>query len=156
MVGPSGSGKSSLVRAGLIPALKCDAVPGSSTWAYDIFCPGDDPLQAFAQPLVARLEPAALSVARLVEARELADRLAAGALPIGDVLRQVLAILPAGTRLFLFADQFEETFTPARDLDEESLRTHREKQRAFLHILLAAADMPRVTVVFALRADFYG
>ena len=42
--GPSGSGKSSLVRAGLIPALKAGALPGSESWQIALFTPGRDPL----------------------------------------------------------------------------------------------------------------
>jgi hypothetical protein len=68
----------------------------------------------------------------------------------------VVATLPSGSRLFLFADQFEETFTPSRDLKDETLRAFLARQRTFLDALLDAADTPGVTVVFALRADFYG
>src|SRR3546814_2923443 len=42
--GPSGSGKSSLVRAGLVPALGAGALAGSETWRAVLFTPGRDPL----------------------------------------------------------------------------------------------------------------
>ena len=47
VVGASGSGKSSLVRAGLVPALTQDAIPGSKDWRILIFTPGSDPLRAW-------------------------------------------------------------------------------------------------------------
>src|SRR5258708_25241029 len=51
VLGASGSGKSSLVRAGLIPALRKDALPGSSAWPIMIFTPGAQPLRALANSL---------------------------------------------------------------------------------------------------------
>jgi len=47
--GPSGSGKSSLVGAGLVPALKAGGLPGSENWAVDLITPGRDPMLAIAQ-----------------------------------------------------------------------------------------------------------
>ena len=46
LVGPSGSGKSSLLRAGLLHALGSGALPGSDRWAYSVIRPGDHPLDA--------------------------------------------------------------------------------------------------------------
>lgn len=48
--GPSGSGKSSLVRAGLIPALRSGRLPGSETWPVHLFTPGSDPLEQVPAP----------------------------------------------------------------------------------------------------------
>ena len=45
VVGPSGSGKSSLVKAGLIPALRQEAIPGSDNWFVAEMVPGDHPLE---------------------------------------------------------------------------------------------------------------
>ena len=47
VVGPSGSGKSSVVRAGLLPALARGVLPGSASWAQAIIRPGEHPLRAF-------------------------------------------------------------------------------------------------------------
>jgi hypothetical protein len=50
VVGPSGSGKSSLARAGLIPALKRGALPGSQNWRYlPPIVPGSDPMASLAR-----------------------------------------------------------------------------------------------------------
>jgi WD40 repeat protein len=46
LVGPSGSGKSSVLRAGLLPALGQGVLPGSETWAIALLRPGEHPLQA--------------------------------------------------------------------------------------------------------------
>ena len=51
LVGPSGSGKSSLLRAGLVHALAAGALPGSDRWAYSVIRPGDRPLAALAHAL---------------------------------------------------------------------------------------------------------
>jgi WD40 repeat protein/DNA-binding SARP family transcriptional activator/energy-coupling factor transporter ATP-binding protein EcfA2 len=53
VLGPSGSGKSSLVRAGLVPALRHGALPGSDTWAVRVFRPGVRPTEALAREVEA-------------------------------------------------------------------------------------------------------
>ncbi len=148
VVGPSGSGKSSLVRAGLLPALGRGALAGSAGWTYDILRPGADPLRALAAPLVDRLTPALSPVDRLAETRKLADHLAAQTVPMADVLAGVLANLtPAQPRLLLIVDQFEEAFT---------LCTDEQQRRVFFAALTAARLAPWLTIILTLRADFYG
>ena len=51
LVGPSGSGKSSLLRAGLLPALASGALPGSSRWGYSVMRPGTHPLETLIRTL---------------------------------------------------------------------------------------------------------
>ncbi len=88
VVGPSGSGKSSVVRAGLFPALHRGEVPGSADWHLLTFRPGNDPF-------------AALTTAGLDTSQE------------GDLSVAVRAFLETHLqvkRLVLFADQFEELF----------------------------------------------
>src|SRR5207253_1736414 len=51
IVGASGSGKSSVARAGLVAALKQDAIPGSAGWPVTIFRPGPDPIESLALAL---------------------------------------------------------------------------------------------------------
>lgn len=146
VVGPSGSGKSSLVRAGLLTALSEGKLPGSQNWQIAIILPGDDPLRALATPLVTQIGPALPPVEHLKQVRTMADGLQDGSLPIGDVLAEVRRLHPGLTRLLLIFDQFEETFTLCSD----------EMRRTFLQTLLAAANTPWLTVLFTLRADFYG
>jgi len=147
VVGPSGCGKSSLVRAGLVTALREGALPGSQNWAVRLFRPGADPLLALAMPLVALLEPGATEVTRLAEARKLADHLRDGTLTVADVAARLREKRPDLAHLVLMADQFEELYTECGD---DTLR------QAFVEALLAAAVEEGVSVVLALRADFFG
>ena len=119
VVGPSGSGKSSLVRAGLLPALADGVLPGSDRWRQVLMRPGEHPLRVLA---------------------ELGDHPGAPA----DAGQS-----SAGQeRVLLVVDQFEEAFTLCRN----------EAERArFLATLAEAAQADdSVTVVVAVRADYYG
>ena len=130
VLGPSGSGKSSAVRAGLLPALASGVVPGSERWRRAVMRPGERPLAELSRTL-ARAVPEA--------GRE-------DAAPwIGDALDR----LPNGERLVLAIDQFEEVFVACRDEVERD---------AFLDALVEGAADPddRLTLVLAIRADFYG
>jgi DNA-binding SARP family transcriptional activator/WD40 repeat protein len=137
LVGPSGSGKSSLVRAGLIPALRKGAATGSDEWLFAQMVPGAHP---FAELEAALLRSSLDAPDSLTE--QLAD-------PETGILRAVLRVLPSDTsRLLLVIDQLDELFTLVED----------EDQRArFLAGLLPALEDPhgRVMVVLTLRADFY-
>jgi WD40 repeat protein len=140
VVGPSGSGKSSLVRAGLIPRLRSGALAGSGEWRILVMRPGAQPLAALAGA-VHRLDPGAGLGSVVDELRS--DRrtlhLAAAA---------ALADEPPTGRVVVVVDQSEELFTLCRSLEERT---------AFLAALHYAAVVPdgRVTVVLSLRADFY-
>jgi WD40 repeat protein/transcriptional regulator with XRE-family HTH domain/energy-coupling factor transporter ATP-binding protein EcfA2 len=137
VIGPSGSGKSSLVRAGLLPALRRGAVQGSSDWTQIVFTPGAEPLTALASQLAPGSAVAA--VQRMV------DRLAR------DPRTLHVAMSPgrdAQPRVLLVIDQFEEIFSQCDD----------ERDRAqFVANLLYASAVPdgRTQVVVTMRADFY-
>jgi WD40 repeat protein/serine/threonine protein kinase len=140
--GPSGSGKSSLVRAGLIPAVAAGALPGSERWPVALFTPGDDPIGELAY----QLSKAARSVTQRSTA--LGDGEEMGRDPRqGRSLAESITDLTGG--LMLVVDQFEEVFTQGRS---------REEQQAFLDVLAAIVDPidSRVHLVIAVRADFYG
>lgn len=137
VVGPSGSGKSSVVSAGLIPALRQGKVPGSENWFFVDMMPGTQPLQ--------QLEAALLSVA-IDTPDNLQQRLQSSA---DGLLQTAHDILPdAESTLLLVIDQFEEVFTQVTD---EQVRAH------FLELLrVAGSDSEsRVRVIVTLRADFY-
>ncbi len=57
VVGPSGSGKSSVVRAGLVPALRAGALPGSEGWAIATMLPGARPFRELEAALAAAGRP---------------------------------------------------------------------------------------------------
>jgi WD40 repeat protein len=137
VIGPSGSGKSSVVRAGLIPALRRGGLPGSENWFIVDMLPGKHPFE--------ELEASLLRVAVNPPA-SLLSQLKDGA---RGLLRAVHRILPAdeSVELVLVIDQFEEVFT----LVEE------ETERALLLESLATAvldEHSRLRVVITLRADF--
>ncbi len=137
--GPSGSGKSSLLRAGLVPAVRAGGVTGAQDWSIILLTPGEHPLQELAVHLAAE---GRISVGSLR-----AD-LEADPASVGLVVRQVLLTKAPQTRLLLVVDQFEEIFTLCQD----------ERERArFIDALLAARNGSEngATVVLGVRADFY-
>jgi WD40 repeat protein/DNA-binding SARP family transcriptional activator len=137
VVGPSGSGKSSVVRAGLVPALRRGALPGSESWRIVEMFPGAYPLEELEATL---LRVGDQPPAGLIEQLEDGER---------GLLRALKRILPADdSELVLVIDQLEEVFTL---VEGEERRTH------FLTILERAVADPRsrLRVVTTLRADFY-
>jgi energy-coupling factor transporter ATP-binding protein EcfA2 len=137
VVGPSGSGKSSLVKAGLIPALWRGELPGSERWFIVEMLPGARPLD--------ELEVALIRVAtnRTDYLKEQLQRDKHGLQRIAQL------ILPEdGSDLVVVIDQFEEVFTL---LEDEAARIH------FLNLIHAAVSDPRgrVRIIITLRADFY-
>jgi energy-coupling factor transporter ATP-binding protein EcfA2 len=141
VVGPSGSGKSSVVRAGLIPRLTQDATP----WRHVFFTPRQAPLEELARALVT-LKGVAGFGQRQRDIGDLAALLADDPQAIRRALLEIQADVPAA-HLLLVADQFEELYAPALPA---------ASQQPFITALLAAAAAdPRIHVLIALRADFY-
>ncbi len=137
VVGPSGSGKSSVVRAGLVPTLRQGALPGSDRWFYVEMLPGAHPME--------ELEAALLRIA-VNPPRSLLDLLQRDEEGLSRIVSHLLP--DDGTELVLVVDQLEEVFTLVED---ENARDH------FLRSLVAAVQEPgaRLRVVATLRADFY-
>jgi WD40 repeat protein/DNA-binding SARP family transcriptional activator len=134
VVGGSGSGKSSLVRAGLLPRVRRGGAGGSDRWFVASMVPGASPFKELAE---------SLRQVAVIEAPGVAQELA-GEEGIDRVVRR---IVPEGGELLLVVDQLEELFTLA---DEG-------EQRAFLGGLAHALGVAdgRLRVVATLRADFY-
>jgi DNA-binding SARP family transcriptional activator/ABC-type glycerol-3-phosphate transport system substrate-binding protein len=136
VVGPSGGGKSSVVRAGLIPAIRGSALPDSAGWFVVQMVPGHHPFEQLAEAL------------RPIAADPRVDLLAqllSGPAGLGQAVQ---AALPEDrSQLVLVVDQFEELFTLADPTTGQ----------AFLDALAAAvlARHGRLRVVITLRADFY-
>jgi hypothetical protein len=151
VLGPSGSGKSSVVRAGLIPMLKGGARPSSERWLY---CP---PLQPGARPLnsLAAVLTGMPGGTALGSVFDLHDRLAARAdalLVAADVLRNG----NAAARLVLLIDQGEELWTLAPTEPEAHAPFVAQQQGPFIAQILSALDAPDspLLVLFTMRADF--
>ena len=141
VVGPSGSGKSSVVFAGLIPQLRKEG-----NWLIEIFRPGKEPFLPLAFALVRQLEPEAGETQQLREAVGLAGDMQQGRITLQQVVSRILE-RNSGKRLLLVADQFEELYT---------LCQVKEEQERFANELLTAIAQENITLVLTLRADFYG
>jgi uncharacterized protein YjbI with pentapeptide repeats len=133
IIGASGSGKSSLVQAGLIPFLKQDA---ASDWQILTMRPGRNPFNALAQAIFnakrSNLETIQLDVDLASDRHLLTQKLAQIRMP--------------QHRILLFIDQFEELFTQSED---EAAR------QVFLQSLVDAVhNAPNFVLVFTLRSDF--
>jgi len=137
VVGPSGSGKSSVVKAGVMPALRNNAIPGSEDWFAIEMVPGIDPMEELEAALLRiAVNPPESLLSQLNEDER-------------GLVRAVKRVLPTDdSEILLLIDQFEELFTL---VDEEEIRTH------FLDSLIEAVNDPRsrIRVIITLRADFY-
>jgi len=143
IVGPSGSGKSSLARAGLLASLKSGEIPGSEDWPLAVCRPGAQPLEGLAVALAGLSGGSAATLSGMI--RDL------GADPrmLHLTARFALHAAPADRRLVVLIDQFEEVFTLCTD----------EVQRGALiaNLLHAAREVDGQTaVILTLRSDFYG
>lgn len=136
VVGPSGSGKSSVVSAGLAAAIRHGAIPGSERWLLTEMHPGHHPLE--------ELDAALMKVAVRPPAG-LLGRLESGPRGLLDVAN---AVVPEGSELLLLVDQLEEAFTLTENEDERALLLE--------SLRVAAMDAgSRLRIVATLRADFY-
>jgi WD40 repeat protein/serine/threonine protein kinase len=137
VIGPSGSGKSSVIRAGLLPLIRQGALPNSNRWFIVDMLPGTDPLVS--------LEAAIQSIAVNPPAG-LLSQLQSDDHSLGRIIREVLPTDPK-IEVLLFIDQFEEIFT---QIGDEAVRV------CFLNNLVNAVSDPdsRLRIVIALRADF--
>jgi DNA-binding NarL/FixJ family response regulator len=135
VVGPSGSGKSSVVRAGLLPALAKGAVPRSENWFVVDMLPGAHPLDELTIKLVQKA------------IRPVPDLITEIQRDAHGLTRAARMALPENGELLLVVDQFEELFTLAAD---PAVTRH------FLSLIHAAVSDPRsrVRVLITLRADF--
>ena len=124
VVGPSGSGKSSALKAGMLAALAGDALPGSSTWRQVVMRPGRHPM------------------------RELARASLGGqGGDLGDLLAHLIRTEDGAHRTLLVVDQMEEVWTACEDQGE------REAFVGTL-VELLGDPRSSASVVLALRADY--
>ncbi len=140
VLGPSGSGKSSLVRAGLVPHLRAGALVEVEGWHVLVLRPGAAPLTALAAQLAKLLAGQAMQATL--------DALAQDARSLHLSVELALSDRPPDERVLVFVDQLEEVFTLCRD----------EAQRQqFFSMMLDATSAPggRTVVIVTMRADFY-
>src|SRR6266511_502383 len=132
VVGPSGSGKSSAVRAGLAAALGAGALPGSDEWIRVVVRPGSRPSRELDRALYAALP------------ERLRARLENGE----DPLEAARSAIAGRGHLLVVVDQFEEVYTACRDQEE--------RHRYVDSLVSACRHRDGITLIVAVRADFYG
>jgi WD40 repeat protein len=144
LVGSSGSGKSSLAQAGLLPLLRRRRPP-NDVWDAVWLSPGNNPLRALADALVPLLYPDLLDRISIQDkGGDLARVLAKGPEEVEVTLRNCLKNWRTD-RLLVIVDPLEELFTQAREGQGQD----------FLKALLQAQERLPLTLLFTLRADFY-
>ncbi len=154
VVGTSGSGKSSLVRSGLIPSLYSGfMVNAGSTWRVATLRPGEDPIGHLAATLnqsgVLGTEGEMASTNRVL----LEATLRRSTRGLVDAVRQ--ARIPPEDNLLVIVDQFEELFRFRRS---RQIQNSRDEAVAFVKLLLEATQQQEVPiyVVVTMRSDFIG
>ncbi|HZS42406.1 MAG TPA: protein kinase [Polyangia bacterium] len=140
VIGPSGVGKSSLVRAGLVPALK----QSGEAWEIHVLRPGRQPLVALAgvlAPLLADISGEAVTG----DPKELAQKLRSEPGYLGTVLRRHAR--KEKRHVLLFIDQFEELYTQVPEPSE---------RLAFTACMAGVADdvTSPTRVITSVRSDF--
>ena len=149
VVGPSGSGKSSLVRAGLLPAIQGGMMQhAGSAWEIAVMRPGGHPVRGLAESLI--------------EA-DLYDGEDEEALPriLATLNHSALGLVQAyhesemedAANLLLVVDQFEELFR----FERHDLKA-KDEAHAFVELLLEASQAPDVPlyVITTMRSDYLG
>ena len=133
VLGPSGSGKSSLTMAGVLPALRVGAVSGSESWSIVTCTPGAHPLEALAGVIV--------EVVPQLSTGMLLDELSSTDAALGVRMRSVRQ------RVVVVVDQAEEAFALCPDPSARA--------RFFANLVHASARQGPCTVIVTMRADFY-
>ncbi|WP_235018506.1 nSTAND1 domain-containing NTPase, partial [Tolypothrix sp. NIES-4075] len=147
VLGASGSGKSSVVLAGLVPKLQ-----QSSHWKFTHFRPGSDPFHALALALVPLYTQNLDATDKIIQARKLSQSLGNGEISLADVFAQIHQNHPTD-RVLLIADQFEEIYTLCAD---------HKIRHSFLDSLLVSFQSSAYqsqynhVLVATMRADFLG
>jgi len=147
VIGNSGSGKSSVVFAGLIPELEQEKF-----WEFIIFRPTNNPFFQLANALLCLLEPEMDKLERLAKAKKSANNFKTGELTLKEVLDDItLQKKSSNQRLLIFVDQFEEVYTLSTE----------EEREIFIEQLLEVVNAKSenrtsdIVLVITLRADFY-
>lgn len=163
VVGSSGSGKSSLVRAGLLPAVGEGFLLGTTDWRVLLMRPGQYPYQGLARVLSedtrphgdTPVAPAAEATATAGETRTVA---ALRSTDRGLLLALADATIGPDCKVMVVVDQFEELFGFRRTAAKREEVISRDEAAGFVRLLLRSCSDPegRVWVVLTMRSDFIG
>jgi hypothetical protein len=161
VIGGSGSGKSSIVRAGLQSELATKERPALAHTATITVRPGSSPIRALADQVAASLpDPSATITDRLKLVEDFDQQFRTGSDKLLNVLR---SLFPKDDQhILLVIDQFEELFTHSSDNrsaepTEPGSSTSGSQQTQFVELLAAVAksQLDRLRIVITLRADFF-
>lgn len=141
IIGPSGCGKSSIIFAGVIPHLR-----EKKTHLITSFRPGSRPVFRLALELVKHLERNLGETQQIREAAALSKDLLNRQVDIQQIFLQLQSQYP-DKKLLIIVDQFEEIYTLCKELQE---------QKTIIELLLESIKYEYLTLIFILRADFYG
>jgi tetratricopeptide (TPR) repeat protein len=155
VVGTSGSGKSSLIRAGLMPALRGGMMKGAgSGWRIAVMRPGGNPVGNLAAELAKKdvLSEAGMGLSDEESEAIIEATLRSGSLGILNVARE--ARLGEHEKLLVVVDQFEELFRFRATHEGGSV----DEASAFVKLLLEAAQQRELSIyiVLTMRSDFLG
>lgn len=160
VVGVSGSGKSSLVRAGLLPLALQGKIPGlSSKWRVAVLRPGEAPIRNLAKALVRPLQFASPHARRENEEREIGFTeavLRCSGVGLREFVEDPENDFDENENLLILVDQFEEIFR-SRESGEAKVS---DEAAAFVRLLLEATandkENSRIYVIITMRSDFLG
>lgn len=153
VVGTSGSGKSSLVRAGLLPLLSSGFMPNASAnWRVAILRPGNNPIHNLVLALVSPEQTAEGKTDGDVRLGIVETMLRRSAIGLLDYANGELSF---GENLLIVVDQFEELF---RFKNDSAQTKYKDEATAFVKLFLEATrdKSSNVYVVITMRSDFLG
>jgi formylglycine-generating enzyme required for sulfatase activity len=155
IVGASGSGKSSLARAGLLYRLQFDTIPGSRRWPVVDFsiarCRGAL-MSSMADLLWSKLPDSRANPYRDISKLEAA---LAEPAKFEEIVNTLLDCSGGAERLIIFVDQFEELFTLGTDQSQATPRILPAERDSLINFLARAALSPHVYIIMTLRADYF-
>lgn len=158
LVGNSGTGKSSVVRAGLIPLLRKQHTP-DPTWEVLVCIPALDNANPFHNLAAAFLESWGYSADEIVKQRPGIEATLRTTLSLVDSIRQTLKKIHNADKLLLIIDQFEELLN-FDSLSPETVDDSKPKPKTdfelFVELLLNAANTDHCSVLLTIRGDYYG
>ena len=163
LVGNSGTGKSSVVRAGLIPLLRRQHAPDPA-WEVIVCIPAKDGVNPFHNLARAFLESWNYAPDEIVNKRPETENTLRNTLSLTDSIAQTLKISQSADKLLLVIDQFEELITFENSGTDTTTNAENTapaiKQKSdfelFVELLLNAIKAPNCKVLLTIRGDYYG
>lgn len=146
IVGASGSGKSSIVKAGLLPHLR-NQKNNNVKWEVVSLVPGKSPIKSLVNSFIDKLYYDDNNRKWIIERNEYFQGLMSGSMSIEDICEKILLDQPGTNKILIFVDQWEEIYTQTNS---------KQDAECFIDNLIEAASNKDIYVVITVRGDFYG